>query len=187
MDPQDLQLVGIAPLLCDDVFASAGAQLRLHIGGNAAAPGAAATADQVSCGCTAATDSRPPARSKWHTASVLLPLQLQAPPRVDLDGEGLFCLTVVCLAGGGQQELCWCVSNIPDYEFGLGLQASERVCWGTGAPGCAPAVTDGIVARCRLAVSIVLVTRSTCSNAGGVLRAALGTATLPSRAPALQV
>ena len=37
MDAQDLELVGIAPLLCDDVWASAGASLRLHIGGGAAA------------------------------------------------------------------------------------------------------------------------------------------------------
>ncbi len=47
MDLQDLQLVGIAPLLCDDVFASAGVQLRVHIGGVAVAPGAAITAEQV--------------------------------------------------------------------------------------------------------------------------------------------
>ncbi|PRW18385.1 CEN 1 [Chlorella sorokiniana] len=51
--------------------------------------------------------------------------QLQAPPRIDLDGEGLFCLMAVCLAGSEQQELCWCVSNVPDYEFGLGLQVAS--------------------------------------------------------------
>lgn len=48
---------------------------------------------------------------------------------MDLDGQGLFCLVAVCLADGGRQELCWCVCNIPDYQLGLGLQASAgRVC-----------------------------------------------------------
>lgn len=47
MDPQDLQLVGIVPRLCDDVFASAGVQLRLHVGGVAVTPGAAVPAEQV--------------------------------------------------------------------------------------------------------------------------------------------
>lgn len=53
----------------------------------------------------------------------MLPLpQAQAPPRVDIDGEGVFTLVAVSLGSRGTQTLVWCVCNIPDFEFGLGEQ-----------------------------------------------------------------
>ncbi len=87
-----------------------------------------------------------------HDCHLTCLVQLSTPPRIDLDGEGLFCLIVACLAGSGEQELCWCVSNVPDYEFGLGLQASTGVgCTGTRPSLCNTAVSAAVPWLCRLA------------------------------------
>ena len=48
--------------------------------------------------------------------------QVQAPPRVDIDGEGVFTLLAVSLGSHSAQTLVWCICNIPDFEFGLGEQ-----------------------------------------------------------------
>lgn len=46
-DPQDLSLVGLVPALADDVYASAGVELQLYLGGRAVEPGAPVAAREV--------------------------------------------------------------------------------------------------------------------------------------------
>ena len=80
-DPQDLALASLLPALADDVYASAGARLRPH-----------------------------PRNSNVTCCIPPFP-QAASPPRVDKEGQGLFCLAAVGLDGNGAQQLCWLVSQ----------------------------------------------------------------------------
>ncbi|PSC72618.1 Flowering Locus T [Micractinium conductrix] len=120
--PDDLALAQLIPLLCDDIWAKANCQLRLRDGSRLVVP-----------------------------VETLAWAQVQQPPGIDIEGEGLFTLVAVGVpmappggaagigAGGGgggplEQQLVWLLCNVPDYDIGEGTQVASYVPPEMGAP-----------------------------------------------------
>lgn len=129
-EPQDLEEAGIIPLLANGLAESTGVLLRVHVGGGEELlTGATVGREQVCAACLPRWGKLPAPKLgpvPPPSSACLLP-QVETAPRIDMYGEGLFTLAVVALGGAGMQDLVWCVSNIPNFEFGMGLQVRQQM------------------------------------------------------------